>query len=200
MTTAFSSVREASSSTRVRMPRSPTPKYVRYAALMLWGRITTATAPRVGRTRAFSNPGILTSSVASGGTCSSLKPPSASVRDSAPATMIEAPASGLRSPSSTRPATVGDGHGCSETGSTGFHRFGWTTGGATSGRSRAGSTGALTDRAETRRGAEGAASRGAGGARATGAAGATGWGTTTTAPTVADRGVGFARAGGASTP
>ena len=107
-------------------------------ALIGWGRSTASTAPLVGGTRSFSKPGSLTMRVASGGTCSSLNAPSASVRTSMPRTTTEAPASGFRSASSTRPLTVGEGHGNSGAGS-GLTTLGSGTGGRASGRARGGS-------------------------------------------------------------
>jgi hypothetical protein len=75
----------------------------------------------------------VTISEASGGTRSALNVPSASVRISSPPTTTEAPASGLRSASSTRPVTVGEGHGNSTAGS-GLTGLGSGTWGRASGR------------------------------------------------------------------
>src|SRR2546426_8007207 len=73
MTTAFSSVCAVRSRTRLRIVRSPTPKYVRYAALTTCGRRTTSTERRCGSTVTFSKPGSLTTSGVLDGAPSKLK-------------------------------------------------------------------------------------------------------------------------------
>ena len=115
--------------------------------MIVCGFSTASTVPRVGGIQSFSNPGVFTRRAASSGICSTLKVPSASVRTSVPRTTTDAPASGMRSLSRTRPVTVDDGQGTSAVGSVGFQGLLCDGGTRASSRGRGGSAGGGRGRA-----------------------------------------------------